>query len=296
MKASYYFIINARIGQKKINTVQQAVEEHFSTDKLSIKITEYGGHAQVLAQEALRENYTHIIAVGGDGTVNEIIQVLALSTCILGIVPCGSGNGLARHASIPLDIPSAVKSIKNGHALSIDLGKVNDVYFISNAGVGIDALVCHDIKTATLRGLKMYAYYVAKRYFSYKPVTYTIQIDQEKPFSQSAFFLNIANGSEFGYGFAIAPEAGLQDGILDVILVKAMSVFKGIRFVVDGWNKKLIYNHNCLYFRGRIIKVTGEQLTYFQTDGDAHTCHGECIFEVVEQGLQLMVPSSIKNL
>jgi diacylglycerol kinase (ATP) len=296
MNSSYFFIVNTRIGTNKISAAELAIEKYFGTDKYVIEKTNYGGHATQLAKDAVSNNYSHVVAIGGDGTVNEVVQVLAQSNCILGIVPCGSGNGLARHAQIPLNIDAAVKNCKDGKAELIDLGKANNVFFISNAGVGIDALVCNDIKTSKYRGLKMYAFQVSKRYFSYKPDQYAIQIDEQKAFEQQGFFLNVANGKEFGYGFQIAPEAGLQDGILDIIIVNSMNIGKGIKFVWDGWRKQLIYNKNCSYFKGKKITVRGKNLNFFQTDGDAHACNGECIFEVKEKALHLMVPVHVKNL
>lgn len=296
MSASYFFIINSRIGSKRLNAAEEAIANYFSTEKIKVEKTKYGGHATDLCKQALLEQYSHVVAVGGDGTVNEVVQMIACTNITLGIVPCGSGNGLARHCGIPLTINEAVKNIRIGKQVCIDLGKANHVYFISNAGVGIDALVCNDIKHSTKRGLKMYMWYVTKRYLSYKPETYSITRDDQKTIQRRGFFLNIANGKEFGYGFQIAPEASLQDGMLDMIVVNSMSMLQGAKFVLDGWNKKLIYNRQCLYERGKQFMVRAAGLTYFQTDGDAHTCAGECTFSVVPEALHLMIPQHINNI
>lgn len=290
-----YFIVNARIGEKNILRLRNAIQLHLLHIPYEIHVTEYGGHATLLAQEAVAKKIQTVVAVGGDGTVNEVIQALVNTNISLGIVPTGSGNGLARHCSIPIHLEDAVALLYSGHAVPIDLGKANEIYFISNAGVGFDAVVCNTIKLAKSRGLKMYVKQVIANYFSYQADTYTIQIDGQK-ITQKAFFLNVANGKEFGYGFQIAPNATLQDGLLDLILVKKINPFLGLKFVWDGWRKKLNHNTNCIHHRGTLIRIQGNALHYFQTDGDAHTCDGECLIQVYPKALQIIVPHTIHKL
>lgn len=295
MMTTYGFVVNARIGTKKINRLQTAVLQYLQPNQYVLEITEYGGHASVIAKKFLQEGIAIIVAVGGDGTVNEVIQVLAGTRAVLGIIPTGSGNGLARHCQIPLQIDKAVATLVQAHPLCIDLGKVNDIYFISNAGVGFDAEVCHTIKSSNSRGLKMYVRKVVRHFFSYVPATYTIQTDNET-FTQKAFFINVANGREFGYGFEIAPQATLQDGLLDVIIVKSMSLRNSFSFIWAGWRKKLIVNNQCLYQRTKKISIKSTHLNYFQTDGDAHPCQGICTFEVCENALSIAVPPHVHEL
>ena len=287
MSVPFFFIVNARIGDKKIQALREAVHKYLPGEG-ALFLTEYGGHATVLAQQALQEKASYVIAVGGDGTVNEVVQVLAHSTISMGIVPTGSGNGLARHCLIPLHIAEAVALLKNAKLSTIDLGKANDKYFISNAGVGFDAQVCQTIKETKSRGLAMYIRKVIQHYFTYKKDTYTITTDS-KSFQQEAFFLNVANGKEFGYGFEIAPVASLQDGMLDMILVKSIHFMNGFRFVWNGWRGKLMPSQNCLYLRTTRLEVEGANLRYFQTDGDAHDCQGRCVIEIHPKALNLLV-------
>lgn len=295
MNHPVFFIVNARIGESKITLLKNSIATYFKNREHEIHITEYGGHAKTLAQEAVQKNYQMVVAVGGDGTVNEIIQELALSDTTLAIVPTGSGNGLARHCSIPLKIPEAVQLIASGKSMKIDLGKANDVYFISNAGVGFDAWVCNTIKQTKSRGLKMYIRKVIQHYFSYKTDTYTIVTDDQS-LTKKAFFLNVANGKEFGYGFEIAPEATLQDGYLDMILVEKINAWNGLSFVIDGWRKNLVHNKHCLYIRTKKIHIQGNELRYFQTDGDAHDCNQACHIEVKTNALNILVPQHIHSL
>jgi diacylglycerol kinase (ATP) len=295
MMNQFIFLVNSRIGEKKIEELKHALVNQLPATTYQIFITEYGGHAKDLAKKFAAEKYKYIIAVGGDGTVNEVIQAIAETDTILGIIPTGSGNGLARHCSIPLKIAEAVTVIKGGKEMLIDLGKANEVYFISNAGVGFDAVVCNAIKQTKFRGLKMYISKVIQYYFAYKNDTYSIQAD-DNLFTKKAFFLNVANGKEFGYGFEIAPNASLQDGLLDMILIDKINIWNGLTFVIDGWRKKLIKNKNCLYIRAKNIHIKGSQLHHFQTDGDAHDCKEECHIQVMPKALRIITPLHIDQL
>lgn len=288
------FIVNSRIGEKKIFQLNEAIKQNVNLP-VEIYYTQFGGHATELAKQAIDKKTSIIVAVGGDGTVNEIIQLVAKSESALAIVPTGSGNGLARHCQIPLEIEQAVKLITSGRPEKIDLGKANDIYFISNAGVGFDAIVCQAIKETKSRGLKMYMLKVVQHYFTYKSANYQIE-SGGKTFTEKAFFLNVANGKEFGYGFEIAPEATLQDGMLDMILVKSINFLNGFKFVWDGWHKRLSNNKNCLYLRTASIRIQSNNLHYFQTDGDSHSCDGTCLIEVHPKSLSLIVPKTIEKI
>ncbi|MEZ5046132.1 MAG: YegS/Rv2252/BmrU family lipid kinase [Chitinophagaceae bacterium] len=288
---STVFIINGRSDTKKIQAVKQAVESFFEPHNFQIFLTEYGGHALDLTKKAISNGAQTIVAVGGDGTVNEILQQVATEKINLGVVPLGSGNGLARHCKIPLQIKDSVALIHAGHKSKIDIGLINNIYFISNAGVGFDAFVCNTIKQANSRGLKMYFKYVIKHYFSYKASNYTIYID-EKKVEERAYFLNIANGKEFGYGFKIAGQASIQDGLFDIIMVKKMDMLSATHFVFEGWRNRIRANKNIALWNGKRIKIVSDKLTLFQADGDAHPCEGQCTIQILPNQLSLIVPQN----
>lgn len=289
MSRVVHFIVNARIGAKKTAALTRALLMHFADVPHRVLSTEYGGHALVLAREAVEQEATAVAAVGGDGTVNEVLQALAGKGIPMGIVPTGSGNGLARHAGIPLDIEQAVALIRHGEPHTIDLGLANERYFISNAGAGFDAWVCRQIRDSKLRGLPMYVRHVAFRFFRYKPLRFRITADGQT-FEETAWFANVANGREFGYGFTISPKASLDDGSLDLVLVRDINVLKGLRFVMDGWRGTLDRNTNCLHLRGKDFTISSEGLDTFQTDGDAHDCQGSCHIRIVPSALALIMP------
>lgn len=296
MSSSIFFIVNSRIGSQKIAAFTRALLTHLADVKHEVHLTEYGGHALHLAKQAIEKKSSLVVAVGGDGTVNEILQAMVYSGIPMAIVPTGSGNGLARHCGIPIEIDNAVKLITQSKIEKIDIGKCNDTFFISNAGVGYDAFVCHQIKESKSRGLKMYVREVIKHYFSYKPDIYHIKTDEEE-FTEQAFFLNVANGTEFGYGFAIAPQASIQDGILDLILVKKINFFNGFRFVWDGWHKSLPKNKDCIFVKAKRIEIESDKgIKFYQADGDGYIGHGKCVIEICPKSLHLLVPENAKNL
>ncbi|HNB81084.1 MAG TPA: diacylglycerol kinase family lipid kinase [Chitinophagaceae bacterium] len=289
-------IVNSRMGAVRMRKIKDALALHFIDEAPEICYTRYGGHARVLAREAVQQQIPCIVAAGGDGTLNEVMQEMAYSSSVMGIIPTGSGNGLARHCGIPLDIQQAVALLKEGKAMTIDLGMANSVYFMSNAGIGFDAKVCYDIAESRYRGLKMYVIEVLRNYLRYKAEKYTLRVDGQV-YEEKAFLINVANGREFGYGFEIAPEASMQDGQLDMIVLRNGSPGAALRFIRDAVRKKTHQNRDCLYLRARDIQIVSENIPCFQTDGDAHICdHHRIHFQIREKALNILVHADIKTL
>lgn len=291
----YFVIMNSRMGERKMAQIQEAFKIYFLEDEYEIHHTEYGGHAIVLARKALASSAKVVVAAGGDGTVNEILQILTHQPISMAILPCGSGNGLARHCGIPLKLNEAIAALKKSTPRHLDVGSLNGRYFISNAGVGFDAIVCNTIRESKSRGLAMYVRNVIRQYFHYRPGSYQIKTDQHE-LNTPAYFLSAANGKEFGYGFEIASGASLQDGLLDLVIVKEMSFFKGLKLVIDGWRKMLESNSNCVFIKAAEIEIFSSDMHYFQTDGDAHSCEGYCHLKLHPLSLQLLIPDGAKNL
>lgn len=277
------------MGASRVQEIRDTCQNLMQKDTYEIHETQYAGHSVELAQQAIRAGYRILVAAGGDGTVNEVMQVLVHSSSSLAIIPGGSGNGLARHCGIPLDVKSAIELIVHGNTVQLDTGSVNGRYFISNAGVGFDAVVCHAIRQTKSRGLAMYIRMVIKHFFTYRPRQYQIKTESLQ-IESPAYFLNAANGKQFGYGFEIASGASLTDGLLDLVIVKKMSLMKGVSLVWHGWRKTLHRDANCVFIKAKHIEVSSQALKYFQTDGDAFPCEGQCIFEVHPLSLQLIVP------
>lgn len=181
--------------------------------------TEYSGHASTIASEACTSGISYFLVAGGDGTVNEVAAQLSGKNVVMGIIPSGSGNGLAHHLEIPVKTAEAIKIFNRGRVLNIDTCKVNKKIFVSIAGIGFDARIARQFAESNRRGFLTYARIIFKEYFNYKQKKYTLVIDGEKMVT-SAFFISFANSSQFGYNTRIAPNASITDGKIDVCIVR----------------------------------------------------------------------------
>ena len=222
------FIINpnsAKNNRARINNAINKLINHNIFD-VEIKYTQHARHAIQLSKAAVEKNIELIVAVGGDGTVNEVASQMINSSSTLGIVPLGSGNGLARHLGISLNIEKAVGLINKHHTMVIDTASVNNINFVSIAGVGFDALVAERFAVGTQRGFLGYFKIIANEYLSYNPKEYEITFDDGTTIKQKALFVAFANSNQFGYNTTIAPNATLVDGLLDVCIVKKPQIYR----------------------------------------------------------------------
>jgi len=227
-KKNIIFIINPISGVRRGNHLSESIEKYIDSEKFNyeLKYTQYQGHAVKLSQEAVEKKTDVIVAVGGDGTINEVASQMLNSKIVLGIVPLGSGNGLARHLGIPRMVPSALKLINNCQVTEIDTASVNGKPFISIAGVGFDAKIAKLFAQVKRRGFFSYANLITNNYIHYKPKKYKIEFDDGKLINTEAFFISFANSNQFGYNTAIAPNAQLRDGQLDICIVQKPKLFK----------------------------------------------------------------------
>jgi YegS/Rv2252/BmrU family lipid kinase len=221
------FIINPNSGTKKTENIKNAIMQRINNDifNVSITYTEYAGHAVVISKEAVLNKTDLIVAVGGDGTVNEVASQIVNTDTGLGIVPLGSGNGLARHLRIPLNIEKSIELINNFNFSKIDTGTVNEVFFVSIAGIGFDALIADKFAKGRQRGFVGYFKLIASEYFKYKPQKYIISFENKEQIEKQALFVAFANSNQFGFNTTIAPNARLQDGLLDVCIVEKPKIY-----------------------------------------------------------------------
>lgn len=215
------FIINPISGKSHRNDLPKQIERILNLDRFEydIKVSEYAGHAKLLAQEAIDAGYDIIAAAGGDGTINEVGTRLIGTDIALAVIPCGSGNGLSRCLNIPLDTVKALELINRRAVCLIDTVMVNELPFISIGGIGYDAQVADDYAHDTRHGFNTYLRYIVKNYFTLGEKTYTLQL-ADKSFTTKAFFISFANSNQMGYDFPIAPKASLWDGKVDLCIVR----------------------------------------------------------------------------
>lgn len=221
-KKKIVFIINPISGGKKKVDIPKAILAEIDYDKfdVDIRFTERVGHAQEISKQSVEDGFDIIVAVGGDGTINEVASEMIGSNCILGIIPRGSGNGLARHLGISRSVNKALGLINSAHTMKIDTASINGKPFISIAGVGFDAKVAELFANSKKRGFLTYFKIIAEKYATYRPKEYRITLDSRQTITTNALFISIANSNQFGYNTEIAPNAKLNDGKLDICIVK----------------------------------------------------------------------------
>lgn len=251
--------------------------------------TEYPGHAAELAAKALEINADTVIVAGGDGTVNEVAGVLVNSNTKLLIIPTGSGNGLARHLKLPLNIEGSIKLIECGKDLSIDCGMANDMYFFCTCGVGYDAEVSKSVSLMKKRGRMMYAREMIKVFLKYKPERLKLISDQEE-FEEEVFTLTFANANQYGNNAYIAPDADIQDGKIDIAIIKPISLLKVLLFGIQLFTKQAEKNRNysCLKSSGATLERDKEGVMHI--DGNAVYTGKIIKIRVLPHALRVVVP------
>jgi diacylglycerol kinase (ATP) len=285
------FIINPRSGVDRVKALQGLIEQHLDKKKYTHEIayTQYAKHGTELARKAAEEGIEIVVAVGGDGSVNDIIAGIHGTKTTLAIIPKGSGNGLARSLKIPLDPAHALALINKGTTATIDLGKADDRIFVSNTGVGFDALVARKFAKSNRRGMAIYSWIVTKYLWMYKEWKWNIEVDgismQEK-----AFILTVANAAQFGYNFKIAPLADLQDGLFDIVIIKKYPKILGALIALRAFQGTLMKSKYVLHFKGKNVTISHPQLSLLQMDGYVHKGGNKLKIQIRKPSLNILIP------
>ncbi|WP_225872233.1 diacylglycerol/lipid kinase family protein [Pedobacter frigidisoli] len=226
-KINILFIINPISGGRGKLAIPDFIDKYLDKEKFNpnFVFSEYVGHAAELADEASIKNFDVIVAAGGDGTINEVATKVLKHNKILGILPLGSGNGLARFLSIPKNLRYALTIINSLKVDQIDSAEFNGKCFFNLAGMGFDAHLSSVFSEDKKRGLSGYLKLGFQEVFHYKAQTYLLNIDG-KEYTRKAFAISIANSSQYGNDVYIAPNASVKDGLLDVCIIKPFSLLK----------------------------------------------------------------------
>lgn len=226
-KKKIVFIVNPRAGIGYYKKVARLLRKQLDLDlyEYQLQLTRYRGHGHVLATEAAENNADIVIAVGGDGTINEIARALVGKDIILGFIPTGSGNGLAHHLKIPTCISKAIHVINGGSTIEIDTININGKTCISIAGMGFDGLVAELFDRSSRRGFFPYVYHVMKSFSSYKQQTYYVEEKGKEKQEHTVMLVSIANSSQWGFNVKVSPEASMEDGRADICLMKKPNFF-----------------------------------------------------------------------
>lgn len=254
-----------------------------------IRLTEGPGHACEIARSP-NGSFDCVVAVGGDGTVNEVACGVLASGLPVGIIPCGSGNGLARHLRIPLNPLAAMRVIATGAERTIDSGIANGHRFFTAMGVGFDAEIAHQFNSMPTRGLSRYVSTAARTYFSYKPALYSIASAEGRR-EIRAFFISVANSDQFGGNARIAPGARVDDGVLDLVAVMPGGIFSSAAMAVRLFTGSLDRARGITRIPGTRFEIHREGDGVIHVDGETRKTGPVITIEIVPNSLRVIAPA-----
>jgi diacylglycerol kinase (ATP) len=285
------FIINPISGIGKKKNIEELIGKHVDATlfDFQVKHTKCPGDGTGLAKDAVIAGVNVVVAVGGDGTVNEIGQALVSSETALGIIPTGSGNGLARHLKIPFDFNKAIDVINRCKIRKIDTATINDQVFLSIAGVGYDAYVAKKFADAPKRGFFTYFRIVSNEYPLYRPKKYILEIDG-KIIKRKALLITFANSNQFGNNTSIDPQAKLDDGLIDVCIVRRIPLFLVPFYVPMLFSKTFHKTHYIEIIRAKTAIVTRKKGKTIHLDGDPSKTGKVLEMKVNPLSLNIIVP------
>lgn len=283
------FIINPHSGVNSKNLILDSIPMFIDGSKFQYEIcfTEYAGHAEELARQAVESMADAVVAVGGDGTVNEVARALIHTSTIFGIIPCGSGNGLARHLHIPTDVKKAIEIINAYQVKSIDYGKINGHPFFCTCGVGFDAYISSRFAQSQKRGSKAYVENVLKSFHSYKPEAYEIETESDS-FACQAFLITCANASQYGNNAYIAPHASLCDGMMDVAIIEPFDIPEAIPLTIQLFTKHIDDNKHVRRLRCKKLHIHRTAPGCIHVDGDPVYADEDLCIEIIPDGLRVL--------
>lgn len=293
-KKNIWFIINPISGTNQKEKVVLRIPEYFPPDRfnVNIKYTEYAGHAAEIASEAVKQCVDIVVAVGGDGTVNETARALIHSSVALGIVPCGSGNGLARHLNLPMNIDGALRIIADCNIHALDYGLINGKPFFCTAGVGFDAFLSDKFNKAGKRGFLTYVENALREGVRYQPETYELEIHEpqmEDRQKYTAFLITCANASQYGNDFFIAPHASMSDGLLDVTIMEPFGLLESAQIAYQLVNRTILQNSRIKTFRCKELTIRRVSEGVIHIDGDPMPDAKELRIKLVAKDIRMVV-------
>ena len=283
------FIMNPISGAIKKSGVQKLIDQYIDKSKFDYKIryTEYAGHATEIAREAAASGIDVVVAVGGDGTINEVGRALIHTSTALGVIPCGSGNGLARHLSIPVNIQKSIAILNQCEIHDLDYCTINDHPFFCTCGMGFDAFISQRFAMSKRRGPLKYIEEVLTEGLSYKPEVYTIE-DEGGAHRYQAYLVTCANASQYGNNAYIAPRASMSDGYLDVIIMEPFSIMDAAQVSFDLMNKTLTNSSKVKAFKTKKVVIRRQKEGPVHYDGDPAIMGKELEISVVERGIRMV--------
>jgi len=300
------YIINPVSGTRKKTGLKKLIEEQTRREKIAFKIfpSVESGDYSFLRSMIKEEKITDVVVAGGDGTLSQVVGSLMNENINFGVIPCGSGNGLALAAGISTEPAKALDTIFHSKAKAIDGFYINQSFSCMLTGIGFDAQVAHEFAREAKRGLTKYAVLVSKNFFRAKPYHFTIESNGLK-FSTEAFFISIANSNQFGNNFTIAPKALLSDGLLDVVIVKKTAkpllLFNLVKQILSGKLQKVpsgktateretLLKVPVIYFQTKQLMIENTSFAPMHIDGDPAETPEKLKIKIVPKCFRLIQP------
>lgn len=296
------FIINPASGSEESRNAKRKLPKLImqALDKEqwlpNIAFTEYAGHATEMAYQYARMGFDAVVAVGGDGTVNEVAKGLvkgrqpsAVSRqTALGIIPMGSGNGFARHLNIPMRVNKAIEMLNHSEPIRVDYGLANNQLFVSTCGTGFDAVIADQFAGSNKRGFMTYVQNVIKEVFTYTPQTYHL-IGDGLDVTHKAFLITFANANQWGNDALIAPKASVQDGKMDIMLMSSHALLGSASLALRLFAGSIDDSHFMDTIRAKEVTLEREEKAPFHLDGDPVEMEKDIHIKIVPDGLSVLV-------
>ena len=288
-KESILFLVNPKSGVGGKKRIPQMVERYIDHNRYDadIRFTEYAGHAYELAKDAVARGIDAVVAVGGDGTVNEVGRALVHTATAMGVLPCGSGNGFARHLGIPIGTKKSIEFINKAESVFVDYGKINGHPFFCSCGVGFDALVSSDFAKGNSRGVFNYIKKSLIDWVTYKPETYLIETDSIKK-EFEAFVIACGNASQYGNNAYIAPFASMRDGLITVSILSPFNTFEVPMMAAHLFTHTFDESNHMTGLVTSWMRVVREKAGPVHYDGEPFLMDKELYVEMVPAGLKVL--------
>ena len=290
-KRKYLTIINPHSGTSRKTSIPELAYNILSENgsELYFVYTNEQGHVAQIIDDVAGQGFDVVIGVGGDGTINEVADAVRSTDMTMGIIPMGSGNGLARSLDIPMDPEAALEVIRKGYIKRIDCCEANGFPFFVTFGVGFDAQVTASYDQKSFRGPLSYVLSTVDQFIKHKSSLYRLHLNGEV-IEQKAFLVTCANADQYGNNAIIAPEAELDDGLFDVVVIRNMSLLKAPQVAINLFTKNINESASIDIYRTDHLVIEREEEDYAQVDGELLELGRRIEITIQKQQLPILVP------
>lgn len=291
-----FAIINPISGTANKEYVPETIEKTLDKNlfDITVRFTKKPGHATELARMAIDGGYHGVLAIGGDGTINEVASALIDSNVALGVIPCGSGNGLARHLNIPINIEKALELINDNYIEKIDYCTVNGTPFFCTCGVGFDAHVSEKFAESKKRGPLTYIQKTLVEYLKYRSEIYNIET-ADNEITEKAFVIACGNASQYGNNAYITPQANMQDGLIDVTVIHPFTPLDTAVLGILLFTKHIDQDTNIHSFRTKELTIHRPKRGIMHIDGEPMVMDADLDIKCIHNGLKIFLPEKKKE-